>query len=416
MLPKTTWSGAAFPTLQPLGSFASVLYSLTGKGHISASQVSRFYDCGLAWYYDKVEHRVRWKSAALVLGSCYHAALQACLEARYAVNNGIDGVVLMTREQVQDTFDSAWDLEISGPDAGDPDTTSKRMNRPEVRFKEKDDPAALKAKGRECVGVWFDRLYPQLGEPYDVEHWFQVPLIIDGETLCELHGRYDLVNHDNGLVDHKMGSRDSTSEGTEFSQRDAYQMMGGYVYAFSQETDGGLPDVVGLDLVTTTKVPKCYRVRKPPDPAYVQKFLDAAANMLRSLEKGQFNRTALGGWMCTQEACDVWDFCPHGSRGEFMSYPAVQTEGSRSQVESSELRVKQRAARLDVSRKKLREVTKNLQQATKGDEALTAAFAALPMPEDLTTGNPELRKEEKDNDGAKQVDTGSFFDFTKPTI
>ena len=64
---------------------AEVAQALTGRDYLSWSQISTFQACSLKWHFSYVEQaKPEQVSAALLLGSSIHAAIQHHLECQLA--------------------------------------------------------------------------------------------------------------------------------------------------------------------------------------------------------------------------------------------------------------------------------------------------------------------------------------------
>ena len=80
-----------------------VAQELTGRDHLSYSQVSTFQSCPLKWHYRYVAHQpVEHIGSGLLFGLSIHAALERHHRAL------VDGSTPPSVEQLLDTFKTAW--------------------------------------------------------------------------------------------------------------------------------------------------------------------------------------------------------------------------------------------------------------------------------------------------------------------
>ena len=87
-----------------------VAQELTGRDHLSYSQVSTFQSCPLKWYYRYVAHQpVEHISSGLLFGLSIHAALERQHRAL------VDGSTPPSVEQLLDTFETAWNDGADAP-------------------------------------------------------------------------------------------------------------------------------------------------------------------------------------------------------------------------------------------------------------------------------------------------------------
>ena len=118
--------------------------SMTGRRHLSWSQLTSFRGCPRKWHFSHVEGRSpAFVPSSLVLGSAFHAAVQRHYTA--ALDDDVAGA-----EDLMDAFDAAWTAETAGVD------------RP-VRFGRGEDAASLRAQGRAMLGAFLSSELAEIG-------------------------------------------------------------------------------------------------------------------------------------------------------------------------------------------------------------------------------------------------------------
>ena len=110
-----------------------IIESMTGRRYLSWSQINAYRGCPRRWFYSHVEGlETEFVSAALVLGSAFHTAVQHYYEQQLAGQP-------VTLDQIRDVFYNAWDDE-----AGDI----------KVRYARNDDEQSIKETGTRMLAAF----------------------------------------------------------------------------------------------------------------------------------------------------------------------------------------------------------------------------------------------------------------------
>jgi putative RecB family exonuclease len=152
--------------------------ALTGRPHVSFSEIRTYQACPLKWRYQYVERAAPEEiSAAMLLGTCVHAMVQRMLEALIASDS------LPSIDELMETHRERWNEE-----AGDIP----------VQFAKGQDKATTEATARRMIEEFLgsDLACPP-GQIVGIEESFTVPL---GDDLPNLAGRVDLLSYDDGIL------------------------------------------------------------------------------------------------------------------------------------------------------------------------------------------------------------------------
>jgi putative RecB family exonuclease len=160
----------------PAPTPGDIAKAMTGRPYLTHSEVSSFQACSLRWHFQYVEHaEPESTSAAMLLGTCVHAAIQQHLETVMAADDapGIDQLMTGYRE--------AWQAESKG--------------RP-IQFSRTDTAASLEATARQMVEGFLDTPFSKpTGQIVGIEETLRINLALD---LPDLVGRVDLIEHREG--------------------------------------------------------------------------------------------------------------------------------------------------------------------------------------------------------------------------
>jgi ATP-dependent exoDNAse (exonuclease V) beta subunit len=151
---------------------------LTGRPHITYSEIKTFQACPAKHYFQYIEQaKPEQLSAAMLLGTCVHAAIEHVFTSR------INGEPLPTMDELMNVFRNTWTGE------------SKDMR---VQYAARQDRNAIEAAGQEMIAAYLGSEFTFAGqEVIGVEESFKVQLM---RELPDLAGRVDLVTYDGETV------------------------------------------------------------------------------------------------------------------------------------------------------------------------------------------------------------------------
>jgi CRISPR/Cas system-associated exonuclease Cas4 (RecB family) len=157
----------------------------TGRPYLTHSEISAYQSCPLRWYYAYVEHAEAERvSAAMLVGTCTHAAIQCRLESILAADT------LPTVDQMMDAYRKQW--------------AEEARNFPEIQYARDDNAESLEATARQMVETFLASPFAKpKGEIIGIEETLNIGLADDLPNLC---GRVDLMELENNelvITDYK---------------------------------------------------------------------------------------------------------------------------------------------------------------------------------------------------------------------
>lgn len=238
--------------------------ALTGRPHISYSEIRTFQACPLKWHYQYVEKaKPEQLSAAMLLGTCVHAMIQRVLEAMIAT----DPLPLV--DELMETYRATWERESNGIP---------------IQFAKGQDEQTSAATARRMIETFLASEYAvPPGEIIGIEENFKVKLSPD---LPDLAGRVDLVSHDDGVLtitDFKTARSIPTDEAANDM---ADQLV---LYA-----EGCAPMATGLNAkiqlryvyISKTKEVKVEAIQVDLDPAKAKRTKAVIGQVWQSMQQG----------------------------------------------------------------------------------------------------------------------------------
>ncbi len=173
-----------------------VAQALTGRPHVSYSEIKTYQNCPLKWHFQYVEKaKPEQLSGAMLLGSCVHAALEAFYQAMLASEP------LPSIDQLMTVYRNHW--------------VQEAKDIP-IQFAKGQDATTLEATARRMLETFLGGEFalPE-GKIIGIEESFTVTLAHD---LPDLAGRVDMITHNNGeliITDFKTARSIPTEEDAE---------------------------------------------------------------------------------------------------------------------------------------------------------------------------------------------------------
>lgn len=277
---------------------------LTGKGHLSASQLTLFARCPEQYRRVYVLGERRPPAGALIFGSADHKAHE--LNFTQKIESGVD----LPADDVKIAFAEAFDREVD-----------RAGGESEVEW-ENDKPGALKDQGVALVGHYLQKVSPRV-QPLAVEERFEitvpgVPLPIIGyvDVRAVITEQMELGSQDmrRRLIERKTGKRKESEIKPDWR-------LQGLLYQSVAE----LP--VDWHLSTKTKLPAVYTPTEEPGLhlPYSEGAVRAAQQFARALSRqivslytqyGPDEPWPTGapvyGWACSfcgfRDTCEWWAY------------------------------------------------------------------------------------------------------------
>ena len=221
---------------------------MTGKRHVSWSQLSSFRGCPRKWWFSHVEGaQPAFIPAALLFGSAFHDAVQAHYRGRLEDNP-------LTLDELQGVFDASWDDQVV--EAGVP-----------VKCGARDTEGSLKDRGHAMLEAFVNSELADLAPGTPGSEQAQL-LAIEEAVTGALHpdmptfvARIDVMwRDDDGL--HLMDLKTARSPWSETQARTSSQQLRLYARLASAIT-GDEPVRLHFGVVTKAKTPAVQRLDLP---------------------------------------------------------------------------------------------------------------------------------------------------------
>ena len=261
------------------------LSELRQKPHLSASSISTYVDCSLAYWFAYVKRQpMEFVSDALEFGSAIHLTLADFYRAK------MTGDRLLLKD-VHESFRYHW--------------ANRVKDCPNIKYAEGKDYRSYITEGSDLITTWFNKLPADNFEVVAVEEAFVFE--IDGITL-PIVGAIDLVEADEGkailITDHKTCSRAYSIDEIDQNPQITLYQMAAKANGFSDREI-----LLKFDCLVKTKTPKFeqyYTTRTEIDEMRLIRKIQTVWN---GINRKVFipNDTS---WKCKtcpyKKACDAW--------------------------------------------------------------------------------------------------------------
>jgi len=244
--------------------------------HISHSQIDMWLRCPKQWEYRYIHGIKTPPSGALVVGSCYHKALE--LNFRQKVHSFKDLPV----EECMDNFVDAWDLVTE--------------NEEDIQW-QGSSPGHLKDQGVALIDKYIDTTAPTV-QPVEVEQRFECRIGDTGFVYI-----MDLLDDNNAVIDHKTSSK-------MYVQSDVDKSLQASAAAYVLDR----PIIFYNHVAVKSARPQIQIVRTIRIRRDIQWWEDLALGVLSEMKSG-IAPPRPGGWWCSPKWCGYWPMC----RGELAS-------------------------------------------------------------------------------------------------
>jgi putative RecB family exonuclease len=238
--------------------------ALTGRDYISHSQISTFQACSLKWHFSYVEQaKPERVSAALLLGSSIHAAIQRHLECQLA------GEKPPTIDELMAVVQETW---------------KEEAGETPIEYSREDDEQSQADTARRMIESYLASPHSKVeGQTLAIEEMLRVSLAPD---LPDLVAKLDHVAAVDGqliVTDYKttrsMWSRDTAEEHAE-------QL---HLYAEAVKSiaeDFNLPVKLRFVIITKAKTPKVEALEIKADPERVKRSQLIIRNVFQAMQTG----------------------------------------------------------------------------------------------------------------------------------
>lgn len=249
---------AAFPN--------QIAQAMTGRPHVTYSEIRTFQSCPLKWKYQYVDKaKPERLSAAMLLGSGIHAAVELHFEAILAA------APLPTVDQMMGSFWECWN--------------SERVKAP-IHYSRGQDAETTAATARRMLEEFVGSpLAEPGGEIIGVEESFKVNL---GDDLPSLAGRVDMITHDRQtndltITDFKT-ARSVWSQANANEQSDQLILYARGCQSIADELNANLK--LRYVIVTKTKQPKVDAITVPFDTARIDRSRAIIRQVFWAMQSG----------------------------------------------------------------------------------------------------------------------------------
>ena len=238
--------------------------------HVSHSQLDMYLGCPRKWAMKYVYKKPERPSDNLILGSCYHSALE---------------------HNFTQKIKSHVDLSISDVEASYVDAVKLAIVAAKNKLSTYEPSIDIEDIGLGLVRAYMIQVAPSV-QPIEVE--LQVNSII-GDT--NIIFKIDLIDENLTLIDHKTSAKKYTQDKADNDN----QLT---AYAYSQGSDCNCAFHVALKH-------KSPSIQVLPTTRSIEQILwwrAMAIGIINSMRAGiEYPNTS--GWLCSPEYCDFWDDC-----------------------------------------------------------------------------------------------------------
>ncbi|MDD5704050.1 MAG: PD-(D/E)XK nuclease family protein, partial [Dehalococcoidales bacterium] len=238
--------------------------------HISHSQLSLWQLCPKQWEYVYIQKMRRSSNGNLILGSCYHQALEENFKRKMELGHDLDYDICA------DYFSTIWDKSVA---------SSWNIN-----WNDK-DPGVLKDLGFALLDKYLETVAPAI-----------IPQCVELEIEKEFEDtsfviRIDLIDMNGVVIDHKTSSK-------SYTQADVDKDMQASASAFMLDR----PIVFQNHVAVKTRNPQIQIVKTYRTDLDVSWWYRKAVAILHHMKTG-YAPPNEDGWWCNPNYCDFYDEC-----------------------------------------------------------------------------------------------------------
>ena len=256
---------------------------LTGKEHISPSQISTMLTCGMQYKFRYIEGIKSPPGVALVVGSGTHDGVEYNLTSK--INTG----ELCSIEEISDVTAASvrkrWDDE------------EPQVNDGESRGKAVDQAVGLAVAHHKQLASTID--------PKRVE--LKLEISVDGFPV-DILGFADIEENTRSIRDVK-----TLGQKKQQSFIDSSLQLTFYDWAY-EIVEGVKPTSLHFDVLVKNKKPVVQLLETERDEDDRVRFMHYAEYLVDMVERGAFHPAIPGSWQCSPRFCGYWDMCKYGNR------------------------------------------------------------------------------------------------------
>jgi len=246
----------------------------TTRSYLSVSQIRKYMNCGMQYYYRYVEGMSEKMGSAVLRGSSVDNAANEHFLKQAVTNQGLTEVQFVDfavnvheKEQDSETFD--WT---------------------------KDDVTKNKSKDRTSkLAATYHKEFGGMFKAKDV----QVELVSVDDDGEEFKGFADFITVDGIVVDNKVKKRNVTPDLTRDVQLVKYADMANV-------------NKVGMAVVQDLDSPKNFYHQANVTQDHKDRVNKRIQHVKSGIKNKVFMPAAEGSWICTQKWCSFWDICEFG--------------------------------------------------------------------------------------------------------
>jgi putative RecB family exonuclease len=241
-----------------------VAQALTGRDYLSWSQISSFQACSLKWFYSYVEQaKPETISAAMLLGSAIHGAIQHHLECQLAAEKQ------PTLDDLMGVFRRSWKEQ-----AGD---TPIDYSRDESEGTQADT-------AKRMLEMFLESPYSKPeGQTLGIEETLRVSLHPDLPDLVAKVDHIGAINHELVVTDFKT-TRSMWSKQTGEEHAEQLHLYAEAVKTIAEDFD--LPVKLRFLILTKAKTPKVEAMEIKADPERVERSRVVIRNVFQAMQTG----------------------------------------------------------------------------------------------------------------------------------
>jgi len=256
---------------------------ITGKDHISPSQIDMMLKCGQQYKFRYLEGIKSAPGFALIVGSGTHDGVE------YDLTKKLNTGELATIEEISDAA---------------ADSVRERFKKEDVQCKDGESAGVAVDQAVQLCGVHHSDLAPTLN-PEALE--LELRIEVDGYPVGFL-GYADIVEKGGVVRDIKTSASKKQQKFIDTSLQITY-----YDWAYETLMEAALAEL-RFDVLVKTKKPYVQLMETTRDDSHRIKFLHYAESLIESVERGVFHPAVPGDWLCSEKFCGYWSRCKYGAR------------------------------------------------------------------------------------------------------
>lgn len=248
--------------------------------HISATQMSMFARCQVAWMFRYVWGKIVKPKSAMMRGRCVHKAVATDYTQK------VQSKVSLPIEDVLDAYSDVYEAEAV-----------------DVAWKEGEDKGVVKDGGVRVLVKYHEEVVVNT-QPVDVEQSFSMNIAWvqdDEDKIVKYKGVLDVMDNGGGITDLKTCGQTPKVPGNDAQS----QLVG---YAIGKEAMGDQPTSAHLHYLVALKTPKIVQFDVPVTDSRKKFFLTQIPRIVTAMEGENYYPNRGNRW-CSESSCGYHSLC-----------------------------------------------------------------------------------------------------------